>query len=173
MNLCSPTMSNDSQKRQELKRQIANRAQIADIKIVEKVASVLNSPKKWEIVERIERATTFPNDKAVESRRFIICFDYFNWKTCQLEQFNPAKGRKLLEILEQVAKCEINKFPTLKLTRDSVTNVSPYQSLFAKVSPEVTRIDETEFCEGRLFFFITEPHFNLVSVETKHRNIDK
>ena len=52
-------------------------------------------------------------------------------------------------------------------------NVPPYESLFTKVSPEVTKMEETEFCEGRLFFFITEPYFNIVSVETKHRNIDR
>ena len=165
-------MSEDSKKRLELKKQIASRAQTADIKVVEKVAGLLNSPKKWDIVERVERATTFPTEKAIESRRLIICFDYFNWNACHFDQFNPAKGRKLLEILEQVAKCEVNKFPDLKLSRDSVTNTAPYLSLFAKVSPEVTKIDETEFCGGRLFFFVTEPFFNLVSVETKHRNID-
>ena len=166
-------MSDDSKKRHEFKKQIVSRAQTLDIKIVEKVASFLKTPSRWDIVERVERATTFPTDREIEGHRFIICFDYFNWRACRLEQFNPAKGKKLLEILEQVAKCEISKFPALRLSRDSVTNIPPYESLFASVSPEVTRIDETEFCEGRLFFFVTEPYFNLVSVETKHRNIDK
>ena len=163
-------MSEDSKRRNELKKQIASRAQTADIKVVEKIAGFLHAPKKWDIVER---ATTFPTNKEIESHRFVICFDYFNWNACHLDQFNTAKGKKLLEILEQVAKCEVNKFPTLRLSRDSVTRVPPYESLFAKVSPEVSRIEETEFCEGRLFFFLTEPHFNLVSVETKHRNIDR
>lgn len=172
MNPCGLTMSEDSKKRHELKKQIASKTQTADIKIVEKVAGLLNSPREWDIVKRVERATTFPTDRAVESRRFVICFDYFNWNACYFEQFNPAKGKKLLEVLEMVAKCEINKFPELKLGRDSVTNTAPYKSLFAKVSPEVTKIDETEFCGGRIFFFVTEPFFNLVSVETKHRNID-
>lgn len=163
-------MADDSQKkRQELKRQIANKAQIVDIKIVEKIAGVLNSPKKWDIIERV---TTLPLG-VEENQRFIICFDYFNWDSCHFDQFNPAKGKKLLEILEQVAKCEINRFPQLKLSRDSVGRVAPYESLFSKVSPEVTRIDETEFGDGRLFFFVTEPCFNIVSVETKHRNIDR
>lgn len=166
-------MSEDSKKRHHLKKQIVSRVPTTDIKIVEKVAGLLNSPREWDIVKRVERATTFPSEKAAEARRFIICFDYFNWNACHFDQFNPAKGRKLLEILEQVAKCEINNLPNLKLSRDSVTNTAPYISLFAKVSPEVTKIDETEFCEGRLFFFVTEPFFNLVSVETKHRNIDR
>jgi len=163
-------MSNDQKKRQELKKQITSKAQTANIDLVEKVAGLLNTPKKYEIVER---ASTFPNNKEIETRRFILSFDYLNWNACKFDQFNPAKGQKLLEIFEQVTTCEINRFPELKLSRDSVSNVSPYESLFSKVSPEVTKMEETEFCEGRLFFFITEPYFNVVSVETKHRNIDR
>lgn len=162
-------MSGDSKKRDELKRQIVNKAQTADINIVEKIAGYLNAPKKFDIVER---ATTFPSDSNLEVQKFIISFDYFNWDACQFEQFNPAKGRKLLEILEQVAKCEINKLPELRLSRDSVQRVAPYLSLFTTVSPEVSRIEETEFCDGRVFYFVTEPYFNIISVETKHRNID-
>ena len=186
MNQLSPTMSNDSKKRHQLNRQIADRlkdvrdkkltksivsrAQSVDIGVVEKVAAVLHSPKKWDI---IEKATTFPVGKNPETQKFVICFDYFNWRTCNLEQFNPAKGKKLLEILEQVATCTINRFPELRLIRDSISRTPVYESLFATVSPEVTKINETELCEGRLFFFITEPRFNIVSVETKHRNIDR
>jgi len=163
-------MSNDSKKRNQLKQQLANRAQIANIEAVEKAANYLQYPKKYEL---IERATTFPVGKDPETQRFIICFDYFNWKTCNFEQFNQAKGKKLLEILEQVAKCTINKFPELKLVRDSVSRTPEYESLFSTVSPEVSKINETELCEGRFFFFVTEPRFNVVSVETKHRNIDR
>jgi hypothetical protein len=164
-------MGEDSQKkRQELKRQISNKVQIApDLAHVEKALAYLTSPKKWSLVEGVTR---FPTNN-VESRRLIISFDYFNWKACELEQFNPSKGKKLLEILEMVSKCEISKFPELKLARDSVTRVGEYESLFNTVTPEVKRIEETEFCEGRFFYIITEPYFNVISVETKHRNTDK
>lgn len=163
-------MSDDQKKRHELKKQIASKAQIASIDLVEKVAGLLNSPKKWDI---IERASTFPGDKGFETQRFILSFDYLNLNACEFEQFDPAKGKKLIQILEQVATCEINKFPTLRLSRGTVKNIAPYESLFSRVSPEVTSIEETEFCDGRLFFFITEPFFHIVSVESKHRNIDR
>lgn len=159
-------MSEDSKKRQELKRQLENKAQTANIKSVEKALNFLASPKKFDIIEHITIPTS---NSGRENQRFIICFDYFNWKTSDFEQFNPAKGKKLLEILEQVAKCEINKFPELKLSRDSVEKVSPYESLFTTVTPEVKRIEETEFCDGRFFFIVTEPYFHVISVETKHR----
>jgi hypothetical protein len=46
-------------------------------------------------------------------------------------------------------------------------------SLFNGLSKEVDELKETEFCDGRFFFFITEQYFHIVSIETKHRNIDK
>lgn len=160
-------MNNDSKKRQELKKQVSNKIQTSnDLASVEKALMFITSPKRFNL---IEKATTMPTNKKTEAQRFILCFDYFNWKACQFEQFNPAKGKKLLEILAQVAKCEINKFPELKLGRDSIGKVKPYESFFSTVSPEVSKLEETEFCEGRLYYFITEPNFNVVGVDTKHR----
>jgi hypothetical protein len=160
-------MSEDSKKRQQLKKQIENKAQVLDIKVVEKVANYLNSPKKWDIVEKI---ATIQNN--LEAQRFVISFDYLNWKECVFEHFDPTKGKKLLEILDKVSKCQISKFPELRLIRDSVGRIGAYQSLFNGLSKEVDELKEIDFCDGRIFFFITEPYFNIVSVETKHRNID-
>lgn len=163
-------MNNDSKKRQVLKAQIANRVQIANIESVEKALKFLTAPKKFNL---IELATTIPTNREIEAQKFIICFDCFNWGASQFDQFNPSKGKKLLAILEQVAKCYINRFSELKLGRDSVNRVQPFESLFSTVSPEVNKLEETEFCEGRLYYFITEPRFNLVAVDTKHRNVDR
>src|SRR3990167_3560874 len=106
-------MGEDSKKRQELKRQIDNKAQVADLKIVEKIANYLSSPKKWQLVERV---ATIPT--GLEAQKFIISFDYLNSDECLFDQFDPTKGRKLIQILERVAKCEIAKFPELNLVRD-------------------------------------------------------
>lgn len=162
-------MSEDSKKRQEYKKQIASKAQTADIKLVEKVANILNHPKNWEIVER---ASIMPVGSKNEISKFIICFDYLSWSQCVFTQFDQAKGRKLVEILEQVSKCEINRFSELRLVRDSIGRKAPYDSLFLHLSPDVTELKETELCDGRLFFYIIEPYFNIISVETNHRNVD-
>jgi hypothetical protein len=161
-------MNSESAKRQHLKREIAKRIESIDITTLEKVANVFARPKKWKV---IEESTVFPSDKEVETRKFVICFDYFNWNTCHLDQFNPTRARKLLQILESVSKCEVSKFPALKLVRDTITKTPPYESLFANLTPDVTKICETEFCDGRIFFFVTEPYFNIVSIETIHRNL--
>jgi len=159
-------MGKDSNKRQELKKQIGNIAQSADINLVERATNALRYPKKWEIVERV---ATMPN--GIEGNRFVICFDYLNRNECLFEQFDKAKGKKLIEILEQVAKCEISKFSELKLIRDTVHRNGVYRSLFSQLSPEVDELKEADLCDGRIFFFITEPRFNIVSIETKHRDI--
>lgn len=160
-------MNEDSKKRQHLKKQIASKAQTAPLEFVEKVANVLNSPKKWSIVERV---ATIP--KGIETQKFIISFDYLDWDECVFEQFDRSKGKKLLEILDRVSKCEIARLPELKIIRDSVRRISPYDSLFKNLEDDVNELKETELCDGRIFFFITEPKFHIVSIETKHRNID-
>lgn len=160
-------MSEDSKKRQELKRQIDNKTQVVDLKIVDKIANYLNSPKKWDIIERV--ATI---QKGIETQKFIISFDYLDWDECVFEQFDKSKGKKFLEILDKVSKCEIARLPELKIIRDSVRRISPYDSLFKNLEDDVNELKETELCDGRIFFFITEPKFHIVSIETKHRNID-
>lgn len=161
-------MSGDSKKRQELKKQIVSRTQNADIKIVEKVASLLNSPKKWDIVERV---ATIQNN--IEEEKFQISFEYLNWNECIFEQFDKVKGKKFLEFLDKISKCKVGKLPELRIIRDSVGRVHPYDSLFRNLTDEVNELKESDLGdEGRIFFFITEPYFHIVSVETKHRNID-
>src|SRR3989344_1056768 len=136
-------MSEDSKKRQELKKQINSKTQSAPLELVEKIADVLNSPKRWQIVERV---ATIPG--GIEAKKFILCFDYLNWNECQLAQFDQAKGKRLLQVLEQISKCEISKFPELRLIKDSVTAVGPYVSLFNKLSPEVDKLQEAVLGEG-------------------------
>lgn len=160
-------MSEDLKKRQELKRQIESRAQVANIDVVEKVANFLNHPKKWMLIESVATLKT-----SIETQRFIISFDYLDTNECVFEQFCPAQGRKLIQIFEQISKCEVRKFPELRLIRDSVNRIKPYDTLFSNLTREVDQLQETEFCGGRIFFFITEPYFHIVSVETKHRDID-
>ncbi len=166
MNLLCPTMNSESKKRNQLKKDIVGKVQTAKIETIEKIAKILKSPNEWKIVEKI---TTLPAGKNIETQKFILCFEYLNWNQCHFTQFDQAKGKKLVEILEKVTKCEINKFPELKLVRDSVKRMVPYDSLFINLTPDVTELKETELCGGRVFFYITEPKFNIVSIETKHR----
>lgn len=161
-------MSEDSKKRNELKKQILSKAQVADIKLVERVAGLFNSPKKWAIVEL---ATTIPSNGEVENKKFVICFDYLNWKTCVFDQFDATKGKKLIEIFKKVTDCETSKFPELRLVRDSVGRKGVYELLFSCLSEDVSELKETELGEGRVFFFIIEAKFYVVSIETKHRNV--
>ena len=161
-------MGGDSKKRQELKKQIEKRILGGvDITAVEKVASFLYSPKKWQLIESIAIPLTD------EAQKLIICFDNLNWNECLFDQFDSTKGRRLIDILSKVAKCEINKFPELKLARDSVEAKGEYKSLFTHLSKDVQRLEEVELGDGRIFYFITPPYFNVVSIETKHRNTSK
>jgi hypothetical protein len=158
-------MNSDSKKRHELEKQITARIKGgADIGAIEKVATYLSAPKKWALVET---TTSLPSD--FDSQKLILSFVFLNKGQCVYKHFDQAKGRKLVDILEQVANCELTKFPELKLARDSVERKDPYNSLFSHLSNDVQSLQETELGDGRVFFFITEPYFHIVSIETCHR----
>lgn len=159
-------MSEDSKKRQELSRQINTKLHTADISNIEKVATFLVAPKKWALV------STMPLTTETEENKMCLSFDYLNDKECLFDQFDSTKGRKIIDIFKQVTSCPVNKFPSLKLSRDSVGRIEPYTSLFSQLSDDVERLMETELGDGRIFFFIIDPFFHVVSIETKHRNID-
>ncbi|KKS85307.1 MAG: hypothetical protein UV60_C0009G0028, partial [Parcubacteria group bacterium GW2011_GWA2_43_11] len=105
-------MSSDSKKRSELKKQLASRAQTASIDTVEAAISLLKTPKNWQTVDAI---TALPEN--IETQNFILCFDDLNMNVCVWDQFNPAKGKKLVDVLKKISSCPINKFGELKLER--------------------------------------------------------
>jgi hypothetical protein len=164
-------MGEDTKKlRQELSRQINARLPSVEIKVLHEVVNFFKSPKKFSI----EKVATFSGTKNIETQKFIISFEHLNLKECEFEQFDSTKGKKVFQIFETVSRCEVKDFPAMKLIRDSIDKSSGvYFSLFSKLTDDVTKLHETECCGGRIFFFIIEPYFYIVSIETKHRNIDK
>lgn len=159
-------MGKDSKRRHIAEKQIKAKLPVLPIDTLEKLARISNN---WIFPDSV---TNMPTNTDTESKRFHLCFDYFNWNTCVLTQFDDTKARTLLKIFEGVTKCELKRFPELKLVRDSVSNTPTYESLFsgAGVSPDVD-MRETELPgNGRMFFFLVEHHFNIVSIETKHRD---
>ncbi len=159
-------MSEDSKRRQELLKQIANRGQQAHISYLERVKEFLFAPKKWEIVER---TTSLLGDADPDAQRFILCFDYLKFDICVFD-FDAAKARALIRLFHRISTCQANTLVSPGIVRGNVINVPPYASLFNGLSPEV-EMKETELPEGgRVFFFVTGIKFNIVSIESRHRD---
>ena len=160
-------MSSGSQKQRQLAiKKVQGRLHALPIETLEKLAKV---PNDWAIPEK---ATTLPEGASQENGgKFILCFDYLNWDVCVFDHFDSTKGRALVRKLQMVAQCESSALPGLHLVRDNISNNPPYTSLFNGLSPDV-EMKETELPDsGRIFFFITGCKFNIVSIETNHRNI--
>lgn len=159
-------MSEDSKKRQELLKQIANRGQQANISLVERVKEFLFAPSKWDIVER---TTSLPGDTDVEAQKFILNFDYLKLDICVFG-FDSTKARALIRLFQRITVCQVNALISSGIVRDNISNTPPYESLFGGLSPEV-EMKETELPDGgRVFFFITGNKFKIVSIETQHRD---
>ena len=160
-------MSNGSQKQRQLAiKKVQGRLHALPIETLEKLAKV---PNDWAIPEG---ATTLPENNAQDNDgKFILCFDYLNWDICVFDHFDSTKGRALVKKFQVIAQCEPSALLGLNLVRDNISNNPPYTSLFLDLSPDVA-MKETELPDGgRIFFFITGCKFNIVSIETKHRDI--
>ena len=115
-----------------------------------------------------QEVTNIPDKQDEEVKKFLVCFDYLDDGECKLEPFNTGNAKGLLTALKKVTGCEVRK--KKDIVRDKIYNNLPYCSLFRKLSPEVVLYEMGFSGEGRIFFFHVEEKFNVVSVETIHRD---
>lgn len=136
------------------------------IETLEKLAKV---PNDWQIPEG---ATTVLSTGEKSSRKCVLCFDYLKWNVCVFEHFDSTKARALVRLFQDIKTCEAHDLPASHLIRDNVSNSPTYRTLFNGLSPDI-QMKETELPgAGRVFFFITEEiKFNIVSIESIHRNL--
>lgn len=118
-----------------------------------------------------QTVANIPNEQDEEIKRFLLCFDYLAEAECKLESFNTGNARGLMTAFKKITDCEVRR--KKDLIRDKINNIKPYDSLFRKLSPEVDLYEIGFSGDGRIFFFHIEEKFNIVSIETIHRNIDK
>lgn len=159
-------MNEFSKRRNQAIKIVKSKLPVLPIESVERLAKVSND---WKFPEQV---ANMPTNTEEEAQKLLLCFDYLNWKTCLFTQFDDTKARALMAIFEKVSKCEVNKFPELRLVRDSIKPTSPYESLFVGLSPDVDMKETDLPGDSRIFFFLENVRFNIVSIETKHRNID-
>ena len=158
-------MDKDSKRRNEAIKRLKPKLYNFPVDTVEKIAQLPTDYK-------------FPPSVAVnaeieeETKKFVLRFDFLDWETCNFEQFDQTKARTLIKKFQYITSLQVNQLSSSGIVRDSVKDTKEYRSLFEHLSPDID-LKETELSEGgRIFFFIVEESFYIVSIETKHRNID-
>src|SRR3989344_8240653 len=69
----------------------------------------------WEYISEFkddwipEQLTNLPTTDDQETKRFLICFDYFKETECKLEDFNPTHARAFLRKLKLITDCEVRR----------------------------------------------------------------
>lgn len=106
-------------------------------------------------------------------KKFVLKFDELNGNCCNFSQIDQAKARGIIEKFKQITQATPNSLGQTRLIRDSVNNTGQYQSLFTNLSPDVNKLQEIEISGGgRIFSYMRENYFYIVSIETHHRDID-
>jgi hypothetical protein len=117
------------------------------------------------------------NEKIEEPReqKIKIRFDCYCEDECVFENFGEAHIRSLVGKFKRITDCTANNFVASGIIRDSIGQGSQHQaynSLYLRVPPDVN-IDESELpFNGRFFFFRAQDVVQVVSIETKHRNLN-
>lgn len=113
-----------------------------------------------------------------EDRKLALRFDYFIEDECVLDVFNKTAINALLFIFKRITSLTTRELPLSGLIRGNLNaageRYKAYSSLFSKVfsrASEDVVIKEIEFLgDGRIFCFLDEERFQIVSIETKHRD---
>lgn len=167
-------MSKDSKRRRQAIKRLLSKLYHIKPKGIEALISyadkIVRLPNGSPLPPEVTNIKSEMEDKAKE---FGLRFDYLDWDNCVLKQFNEAKARALLEKFKYITSIQPNELPRSRIIRDNIPNKGEYKSLYRKLpSPDID-LKEIKFAgEGRIFCFIFEGNFYIVSIETEHRNID-
>jgi len=123
-------------------------------------------PEGVTVNERIEE----PREQKIRIRFDCYCED-----ECVFDNFSEAHVRSLVSKFKRITDCTINNLVVSGIIRDSIGRGSQHQaytSLYRRVPPDAS-IDESELPgDGRFFFFRVQDIVQVVSIETKHRNLN-
>ena len=104
-------------------------------------------------------------------KEFVLRFTYLKENICCYEQIDETKTKALFRKLKQITELTSKTLPASNLIRDSILNKPPYTSLFTGLPPDAD-VKETELPNaGRIFFWLLQEKFFVISIETKHRDI--
>lgn len=115
-----------------------------------------------------------------EARPLLISFEKYNGKECGLNSMDNKRARKALQIVRDVGvhiKTEADfkkKLPRLEVV--PIENSGDYRKLYRGLSevPDVeikeAKVDKDK---GRLFFFLVDRIFHIISITDSHYETDK
>lgn len=141
------------------------------LRLIDSIAD-LPADKDYLLSERLAA-----NEKIQEpqDQKIIIRFDFFCEKECEFNNFDETYIRVLINKFKRITDCTVNNLPIIGIIRDTLdpgNQHKAYSSLFLLVPPDAS-IHESELPQaGRFFFFRAQDVVQIVSIETKHRNLN-
>lgn len=113
--------------------------------------------------------------KEPQDQKLALRFDFFCEKECEFNNFDETFIRALIGKFKRITDCTASNLPNVGIIRDTLdrgNQCKSYSSLFLLVPPDAS-IHESELpLAGRFFFFRVQEIIQIVSIETKHRNLN-
>jgi len=112
------------------------------------------------------------NERFVSGQNFILIFDQYIDKCCQLAQLDRSQARTLIRKFQQITSMSPSELPATNLVRDNIakSNDGDYSSIYDGLTPDI-EVKETELGRGRIFFHLVDRYFCILAIQSKHPNL--
>ena len=100
---------------------------------------------------------------------YKLIFATYNHNECEISLLQNTKDvAKLIRLFNRITECNQKDLSTAGIVRDKINKGSSYESLFKTIPPD-TELLEAEYTQtGRLFFYIYQTYFCIVTVKVRH-----
>lgn len=105
----------------------------------------------------------------IEAKPFVISYEYYNDKLCELRNLQKGAHRKILEDFRKIGSLtNITQFQGNNIDCDDIKDAGEYSKLFNKLPPDIELKENAIQGKARFFYFIVERFFHLVAIKNKH-----
>ena len=135
----------------------------------------VNIPAPGEIrSSKIPREAATVGDFEPEADQFVsIHFSSYNEKLCEIKNLDPAKARKVVELLKKAGMTTPTKLHASGVRTRPVENAGDYTKFYNGLDPGIKLIEIYGASTSRIFYFDVGPQFYIRAITCGHQETDK
>lgn len=115
--------------------------------------------------------------EAPEAIPYVISFENYNERACEILYLNSNKARKAIQTFKTVGTkiCSTGDYRRYSVDRIPVKNIGEYKKLYNGLAPDVELMEVKLQEEARIFYFDIEAErtFYVVAITQNHLEIGK
>src|SRR3989344_1675840 len=125
--------------------------------------------KLSQIAQELPRETEAP-----EAIPYVISFERYNDRLCEISELSKNKGKKALSILKEIGTKVFSRvdFQKHNIKTDGIARSSEYKKLYSKIAPDIEVRELFLQDTGRIFYFDIEQEQILYVVAIRENHFE-